>query len=125
VNLDGAFFCLRAAIPRLRAAGGGRIVNISSGAARTGGIIGAHYAASKAGMLALTARAARELAGDGIAVNALLPSVIETDMLPTLARDDAARARLRAVPRRSLRSARRSRGRRAVFMRECPGVPDR
>ena len=95
VNLDGAF-CLRAAIPRLRAAGGGRIVNISSGAARTGGTIGAHYAASKAGMLALTARAARELAGDNIAVNALLPSVIETDMLSTLARDDAARARLRA-----------------------------
>ena len=53
VNLDGAFYCLRAAIPRLRAAGGGRIVNISSGAARTGGAIGAHYAASKAGMLAL------------------------------------------------------------------------
>jgi 3-oxoacyl-[acyl-carrier protein] reductase len=67
VNLDGAF-CLRAAIPRLRAAGGGRIVNISSGAARTGGTIGAHYAASKAGMLALTARAARELAADNIAV---------------------------------------------------------
>lgn len=52
--------------------------------------------ASKAGMLALTAKGARELAGDGIAVNAVLPSVIETDMLPALARDDAARARLRA-----------------------------
>jgi 3-oxoacyl-[acyl-carrier protein] reductase len=96
VNLDGAFFCLRAAIPRLRAAGGGRVVNVSSGAARTGGAIGAHYAASKAGMLALTAKAARELAGDGIAVNAVLPSVIETDMMQELARDDAARARLRA-----------------------------
>ena len=47
-------------------------------------------------MLALTARAARELAADNIAVNALLPSVIETDMLSTLARADAARARLRA-----------------------------
>jgi 3-oxoacyl-[acyl-carrier protein] reductase len=96
VNLDGAFFCLRAAIPRLRAAGGGRIVNVSSGAARTGGSIGAHYAASKAGMLALTAKAARELAPDGIAVNAVLPSVIETDMLTALARDEAMRARLRA-----------------------------
>lgn len=96
VNLDGAFFCLRAAIPRLRAAGGGRIVNVSSGAARTGGSVGAHYAASKAGMLALTAKAARELARDGIAVNAVLPSVIETDMMPALARDEAARARLRA-----------------------------
>ncbi|HYL82184.1 MAG TPA: SDR family NAD(P)-dependent oxidoreductase [Candidatus Acidoferrum sp.] len=96
VNLDGAFYCLRAAVPRLRAAGGGRIVNISSGAAKTGGMIGAHYAASKAGLLALTAKAARELAREGIAVNAVLPSVIETEMLDTLAGTPEARERLRA-----------------------------
>jgi NAD(P)-dependent dehydrogenase (short-subunit alcohol dehydrogenase family) len=96
VNLDGAFYCLRAAIPRMQASGGGRIVNISSGAARTGGSIGAHYAASKAGLLALTAKAARELARDGIAVNAVLPSVIETDMLDDVAPGAAAQARLRA-----------------------------
>lgn len=96
VNLDGAFFCMRAAIPRLKAAGGGRIVNVSSGAARTGGAVGAHYAASKAGMLALTAKAARELARDGIAVNAVLPSVIETEMLEAVAPDPAARDRARA-----------------------------
>ncbi len=96
VNLDGAFFCMRAAIPRLQAAGGGRIVNISSGAARTGGAIGAHYAASKAGVLALTAKAARELARDGIAVNAVLPSVIETEMLDAVAPDAAARERVLA-----------------------------
>jgi 3-oxoacyl-[acyl-carrier protein] reductase len=96
VNLDGAFFCMRAAIPRLKAAGGGRIVNVSSGAARTGGAVGAHYAASKAGMLALTAKAAREFARDGIAVNAVLPSVIETDMLEAVAPDPAARDRARA-----------------------------
>jgi 3-oxoacyl-[acyl-carrier protein] reductase len=95
VNLDGAFYCMRAAIPRLRAAGGGRIVNVASGAARTGGAIGAHYAASKAGLLALTAKAARELAPEGIAVNAVLPSVIETDMLPDIAADPEARERLR------------------------------
>ena len=97
VNLDGAFFCLRAAIPRLRAAGRGRIVNISSGAALTGGVIGAHYAASKAGLLALTAKAARELAREGIAVNAVLPSVIETDMLDQIARGPEARERLSAA----------------------------
>ena len=97
VNLDGAFYCLRAAIPRMQAAGGGRIVNISSGAARTGGAVGAHYAASKAGLLALTAKAARELARDGIAVNAVLPSVIETDMLDDVARGAAAQERLRAT----------------------------
>jgi 3-oxoacyl-[acyl-carrier protein] reductase len=96
VNLDGAFFCMRAAIPRLKAAGGGRIVNVSSGAARTGGAVGAHYAASKAGLLALTAKAAREVARDGIAVNAVLPSVIETDMLEAVAPDPAARDRARA-----------------------------
>jgi 3-oxoacyl-[acyl-carrier protein] reductase len=96
VNLDGAFYCIRAAVPRLRAAGGGRIVNISSGAAKTGGMIGAHYAASKAGLLALTAKAARELARDGIAVTAVLPSVIETEMLDVLASSAEARERLRA-----------------------------
>ena len=95
VNLDGAFYCTRAAVHRLRAAGGGRIVNISSGAAKTGGMIGAHYAASKAGLLALTAKAARELARDGIAVNAVLPSVIETEMLDALADSAEARERLR------------------------------
>ncbi len=97
VNLDGAFFCLRAAIPRLRAAGRGRIVNVSSGAATTGGAIGAHYAASKAGLLALTAKAARELARDGIAVNAVLPSVIETEMLDEIAKGADARENLRKV----------------------------
>lgn len=96
VNLDGAFYCMRAAVPRLQAGGGGRIVNISSGAAHTGGAIGAHYAASKAGMLALTAKAARELARAGIAVNAVLPSVIETEMLEAVAPDAAARARVMA-----------------------------
>jgi 3-oxoacyl-[acyl-carrier protein] reductase len=96
VNLDGAFFCMRAAIPRLRRAGGGRIVNVSSGAARTGGAVGAHYAASKAGLLALTAKAARELAREGIAVNAVLPSVIETEMLHAVAPDASARERLAA-----------------------------
>ena len=96
VNLDGAFYCIRAAVPRLRAAGGGRIVNISSGAAKTGGMIGAHYAASKAGLLALTAKAARELAREGIAVTAVLPSVIETEMLDALTGSPEARERLRA-----------------------------
>jgi len=96
VNLDGVFYCMRAAIPRLRAAGGGRIVNISSGAAKTGGSVGAHYAASKAGVLALTASAARELARDGIAVNAVLPSVIETEMVDAVAAPGEAQDRLRA-----------------------------
>jgi NAD(P)-dependent dehydrogenase (short-subunit alcohol dehydrogenase family) len=81
-------------IPRPSAARGGRVVNVSSGAARTG----RHRRPlrSQAGMLALTAKAARELAGNRIAVDAVLPSMIETDVMHALARDDAARARLRA-----------------------------
>jgi 3-oxoacyl-[acyl-carrier protein] reductase len=59
-------------------------------------MIGAHYAASKAGLLALTAKAARELAREGIAVTAVLPSVIETEMLDALAGSPEARERLRA-----------------------------
>jgi 3-oxoacyl-[acyl-carrier protein] reductase len=94
VNLDGTFFCLRAAIPRLKKAGCGRIVNISSGAALTGGTMGAHYAASKAGVLALTAKAARELAPHGISVNAVLPSIIETEMLDEIVKGAEARANL-------------------------------
>ena len=97
VNLDGAFFCMREAIPRFRARGAGRIVNVSSGAALTGGTIGAHYAASKAGLVALTVRAARELAADRIAVNAVLPSVIDTDMAAELAATAEARERLRSM----------------------------
>lgn len=97
VNLDGAFFCLRAAVPRFRAAGGGRVVNVSSVAAQTGGTIGAHYAASKAGLLALTTRAARELAREGITVNAVLPSIIDTEMMDDLASGAEARERLRAT----------------------------
>lgn len=94
MNLDGAFYCMRAATARMRG-GGGRIANMSSGAAKTGGVIGAHYAASKAGLLALTAKAARDLAREGITVNAVLPSIIETEMLDALAGSPEARERLR------------------------------
>jgi NAD(P)-dependent dehydrogenase (short-subunit alcohol dehydrogenase family) len=78
VNLDGAFFCLRGGAS---AAGGRRRAHreISVRCRATRGP-SAHYAASKAGLLALTAKAARELARDGISVNAVLPSVIETEM---------------------------------------------
>ncbi len=125
VNLDGAFFCMRAAIPRMKAVGGGRIVNVSSGAARTGGGIGAHYAASKAGMLALTAKAARELARERIAVNAVLPSVIETEMMDVLAPDAGAPgAAARPVPHRSFWPARGGRGGRALSRGRCPRLSD-
>ncbi|MEE9240958.1 MAG: 3-oxoacyl-ACP reductase family protein [bacterium] len=81
VNLKSAFLVTQAALPAMREAGWGRIVNISSNAAYTGGSVGPHYAASKAGMNGLTRGYASRLAGEGITVNAVAPGHIETDMI--------------------------------------------
>jgi 3-oxoacyl-[acyl-carrier protein] reductase len=80
VNLTSMFLIIQRVIPGLRAARWGRIINLSSIAAQTGGIIGPHYAASKAGILGLTRSYALHLAKDGITVNAIAPGLIETDM---------------------------------------------
>jgi 3-oxoacyl-[acyl-carrier protein] reductase len=81
VNLKSAFLCTQAVLPAMRARKWGRIVNISSGAARGAGAIGPHYNASKAGMEGLTRGYAARLVKDGITVNAVAPSLIETDMV--------------------------------------------
>ena len=81
VNLKSAFLCTRAVLPSMRARQWGRIVNISSGAARGAGGIGPHYNASKAGMEGLTRGYAARLVKEGITVNAVAPSLIETDMM--------------------------------------------
>ena len=81
VNLKSAFLCTRAVLPAMRAKQWGRIVNISSGAARGAGAIGVHYNASKAGMEGLTRGYAARLVKEGITVNAVAPSLIETDMM--------------------------------------------
>jgi 3-oxoacyl-[acyl-carrier protein] reductase len=81
VNLKSAFLCTQAVVPAMRARKWGRIVNISSGAARGAGAIGPHYNASKAGMEGLTRGYAARLVKDGITVNAVAPSLIETDMM--------------------------------------------
>jgi 3-oxoacyl-[acyl-carrier protein] reductase len=80
VNLKSAFLCTQAVLPGMRRRGFGRIVNISSGAARGAGVIGAHYNASKAGLEGLTRGYAARLAQAGITVNAVAPSLIATDM---------------------------------------------
>ena len=84
VNLKSAFLCTQAVIPGMRERRFGRIINISSGAARGAGGIGVHYNASKAGMEGLTRGYAARLAADGITVNAVSPSLIETDMVAPL-----------------------------------------
>jgi 3-oxoacyl-[acyl-carrier protein] reductase len=81
VNLKSAFLCTQAVLPSMRARQWGRIVNISSGAARGAGAIGVHYNASKAGMEGLTRGYAARLVKQGITVNAVAPSLIETDMM--------------------------------------------
>lgn len=81
VNLKSVFLCCKLAIPLMRNARYGRIVNVSSVGARNGGMItGANYAASKGGVWSLTKALARELAGDGITVNCVMPGVIDTPM---------------------------------------------
>jgi 3-oxoacyl-[acyl-carrier protein] reductase len=81
VNLKSAFFVSQAVLPAMRAARWGRIINISSTAAHVGGVVGPHYAASKAGLIGLTHFFASRLARDGITVNAIAPALIRTDML--------------------------------------------
>ncbi len=81
VNLKSAFLCTQAVLPGMRTRRWGRIVNISSGAARGAGGIGVHYNASKAGMEGLTRGYAARLVKDGITVNAVAPSLIDTEMM--------------------------------------------
>jgi 3-oxoacyl-[acyl-carrier protein] reductase len=81
VNLKSVFLVTQAVLPSMRAAKKGRIINMSSTAAQIGGVVGPHYAASKAGILGLTRAYASRLAGEGISVNAIAPALIETEML--------------------------------------------
>jgi 3-oxoacyl-[acyl-carrier protein] reductase len=79
-NLRSAFLVSAKVIPAMRERRWGRIVYISSTAAQVGGIVGPHYAASKAGLIGLMHGYAAWLARDGITVNAVAPALIETDM---------------------------------------------
>jgi NAD(P)-dependent dehydrogenase (short-subunit alcohol dehydrogenase family) len=76
VNLSGHFYCIRLAIPLIKAAGGGAIVNVSSTSARTGLPLRLPYVVSKAAVLSLTRNLARELGPFAIRVNAILPGGI-------------------------------------------------
>lgn len=80
-NLKSCFLMTQAVLPGMRNRKWGRIVNLSSVAAQIGGVIGPHYASSKAGMLGLTHFYAARLAREGITVNAIAPALVETEMV--------------------------------------------
>ena len=81
VNLKSAFLVCQRVVPGMRAKRWGRIINLSSVAAQTGGVTGPHYAASKAGLHGLTHSYARLLVKEGITVNAIAPALIATEMV--------------------------------------------
>ncbi|MFI5185484.1 MAG: SDR family NAD(P)-dependent oxidoreductase [Chitinophagales bacterium] len=84
INLKSGFLVTQAVLPGMRKNKWGRIIMISSVAAQTGGVIGLHYAASKAGQLGMMHFYAKNLATEGITVNAIAPAIIETNMINEL-----------------------------------------
>ena len=80
VNLKSVFLCTQAVLPGMRARHWGRIVNISSIAARGAGGVSVVYNASKAGLEGLTRGYAARLAPEGVTVNAIAPGLIDTEM---------------------------------------------
>jgi NAD(P)-dependent dehydrogenase (short-subunit alcohol dehydrogenase family) len=99
VNLKGTFLCSQAALPAMRAAGWGRIVNFSSTAGKNVSTVGgAHYTAAKAGILGFTRHLAKEVAADGITVNAVCPGLIDTEMVRATIDDARVEAYARGFP---------------------------
>ena len=81
VNVKSCFLMTKAVVPGMRERGWGRIINLSSVAAQVGGVVGPHYASSKAAMLGMTHYYASRLAKLGVTVNAIAPALIETEMV--------------------------------------------
>lgn len=90
-NLTSHFLCIRRAVPAMKKAGSGVIVNISSGSAKVGLPMRAPYVVSKAAVLSLTTTLARELGPQGIRANAILPGAIRGDRIKRVIRDKAAK----------------------------------
>jgi NAD(P)-dependent dehydrogenase (short-subunit alcohol dehydrogenase family) len=111
VNLKGSFNLCQAVLPVMEARRAGSIVNLSSSAAQRGGglVGGAHYAASKGGVIGLTRTIAREFGPKGIRANIVCPAMIETAMLDGLP-DDRMKGILEAIPLQRAGSPREAAG---------------
>jgi acetoacetyl-CoA reductase len=96
-DLSSMFYCTSAAVPGMRDRNYGRIINISSIIGQMGNVGQANYAAAKAGVIAFTQTAAKELARNQITVNAVCPGFIETDMVASLS-DEVKTAVLANIP---------------------------
>lgn len=99
VNLKGTFLCSQAVLAPMKTAGWGRIVNLSSTAGKNISTVGgAHYTAAKAGILGFTRHLAKEVAVDGITVNAVCPGLIDTEMVRATIDEQRVDAYARSFP---------------------------
>jgi 2-dehydro-3-deoxy-L-rhamnonate dehydrogenase (NAD+) len=87
VNLNGVFFANRAAIPKMKAGGYGRIVNVASIAGKEGNPMAGAYSSSKAAVIALTKAIGKDVADTGILVNCIAPAVINTPILQQISEE--------------------------------------
>jgi len=87
INLDGVFFANRAAIPKMREHGYGRIVNVASIAGKEGNPMAGAYSSSKAAVIAITKAIGKDVAGSGILVNSVAPAVIDTPILGQISQE--------------------------------------
>lgn len=99
VNVDGAFHWSRAVLPGMKARGWGRIINVCSLAAKTGGLTaGTAYATSKGALVSLTFSLARESAPHGVTVNGIAPAYVKTPMITEALDEDQRRQLLAQIP---------------------------
>jgi 2-dehydro-3-deoxy-L-rhamnonate dehydrogenase (NAD+) len=87
INLDGVFFANRAALPKMKAGGYGRIVNVASIAGKEGNPMAGAYSSSKAAVIGITKAVGKDVAGSGILVNCIAPAVIDTPILGQISQE--------------------------------------